>query len=139
MVETQNVILVLQSGRWLRLPFNFSVLSTSFQVEYLSQILCVVKLHGVLHQHYVYLLHRHRVHRENSEYLCQQRILMFDEMLAKGRQLLQVKLQLLVCHCLYYPLAIVGEEEKRATTPCSFPCFEHHVTVELGTERTVEV
>ena len=112
MIETENVILVLQGGRWLRLSFHFSVFRTSFQVEYLFQILYVLQLHGILHQHYVHLLHIHRVYRENPEYLCQQRILMFNEMLAKGRQLLQVKFELLVCHCLYYPLTIVGEEEK---------------------------
>lgn len=112
MIETKNVILVLQSGRWLRLSFHFSVFRTSFQVEYLFEILYILQLHCVLHQHYVHLLHIHRVYRENPEYLCQQRILMFNEMLAKGRQLLQVKLELLVCHCLYYPLTIVGEEEK---------------------------
>jgi hypothetical protein len=61
------------------------------------------------------------------------------EMLAKSRQLFQVKFQFLIGHCFDYPFSIVWEKEKWTTAASPLTCFEHHITVELGTQWLVKV
>ena len=60
-------------------------------------------------------------------------------MIFEGREFLQEQIEFLFRHCLDDELPIVGKEEKRAASPGTFSRLEHHVAVELGTERLVEV
>ena len=60
-------------------------------------------------------------------------------MISEGREFLKEQIEFLIRHCLDDELPIVGKEEKRAAPPCTFSRLEHHVAVELWTERLVEV
>ena len=60
-------------------------------------------------------------------------------MIFEGREFLQEQIEFLFRHCLDDELPIVGKEEKRAAPPGTFSRLEHHVAVELWTERLVEV
>jgi len=87
----------------------------------------------------VNLFDQFRVYREDAKDFREQRTGVLTQMIFEGREFLKEQIEFLFCHCLDDELPIVGKEEKRAAPPGTFSRLEHHVSVEFGTERLVEV
>ena len=129
-----NEILVLQSGRWLSLPFDFSVNQTTLQIKYCLQIFWILKLRGIFHQHYMNFFHELRVYCKNSKNFSYQRVFVCSEMLTKKLKFVQVEVQLFFCHCFNYKFSIMRKEKERTTSASSLSSFENHVSIKFRTK-----